>query len=103
MRRKREEKEYISQWKTCIIRNKREYTEKIDEKETKFKHHLEKTLRHKKLEAELNKIKHEERLEEAKRLEKAKSYKIMKKKQEIEEERIKNEIIRKEKENIEVS
>ena len=81
---------------------KNEVIYKIENKEIKLKEQFERTQRQNKLRAELNKIKKDERLEEAKRLEKAKSYQLLKKQEEIEAEKLRKEIIEKEKEKLEV-
>ena len=86
-----------------LKQKKNEVIYKIENKEIKLKEQFERTQRQNKLRAELNKIKKDERLEEAKRLEKAKSYQLLKKQEEIEAEKLRKEIIEKEKEKLEVS
>lgn len=85
-----------------LKQKKNEVIYKIENKEIKLKEQFERTQRQNKLRAELNKIKKDERLEEAKRLEKAKSYQLLKKQEEIEAEKLRKEIIEKEKEKLEV-
>ena len=86
-----------------LKQKKNEVIYKIENKEIKLKEQFERTQRQNKLRAEFNKIKKDERLEEAKRLEKAKSYQLLRKQEEIEAEKLRKEIIEKEKEKLEVS